>query len=341
MIKRPISFVLLLCFCLLTFTGCELPKTKYSDTSYHFFDTPITIVGYEDNAKHFTSAKELFWQTIKSYHQLLDAYTTYEGVTNIAYLNQMAGKGEVLVSPEMIDFLLFAKEMYAKTNGMVNIAMGSVIELWHSQQVQFDFGGTVSLPQTEALLAADKHTDINQLVIYAERNTVCINDPCLMLNAGALAKGYVAEKVAGLLSDAGYTHYAIDLGGNLRLIGNKDGKNLWHVGVSSPNFDGSHVAALYLENASLVTSGSYQRFFTYEGKDYHHIIDPRTLAPADSAFVSVSISTQNAGLADALSTYLFMLSKEEGLALIHSLDDTEAFWIEKNGNTFSSNGWGK
>ena len=341
-IRRAFAFLLcvsLFLVCSFSLFGCELPKTKYSDTRYQYFDTPITIVGYEDNAKHFEKAKQLFWDTIQTYHKLLDAYTTYDGVANIAYLNQMAGKGEVSVSSEMVEFLLFAKEMHAKTNGMVNIAMGSVIDLWHTQQEQYDNGGTVALPLANALHEASLHTDIEHLAINQSNNTVAIADEKLMLNAGALAKGYVAEIAAAKLHAAGYTHYALDLGGNLRLIGNKDGKNLWHVGVSSPAYDGSHVTSLRLEDTSLVTSGSYQRFFTFEGKKYHHIIDPRTLFPAESDFVSVSICTQNAALADALSTYLFMLTKEEGLAFVASLPDAEAFWIESDGQTFSSPGW--
>ncbi|MBO5788471.1 MAG: FAD:protein FMN transferase, partial [Clostridia bacterium] len=106
-------------------SGCTKPLVEYSLVRYDWFDTVVSVKGYEDKEEHFDRAMEVALPLLDTYHKLLDIYHTYEGVTNLATLNQMAGKGEVKVSKELMDFLLFSKEMHQKTNGKVNIAMGS------------------------------------------------------------------------------------------------------------------------------------------------------------------------------------------------------------------------
>ena len=111
--------------------------------------------------------------------------------------------------------------------------------------------------------------------------------------------------------------------------------------IENPLDTANYVARLSLTNASLVTSGSYQRYYTVNGQTYHHIIDPETLYPADKGYISVSVYCESSALADALSTALFILEQEAGLALIESIEGAEALWLFEDGTTVRSSGMAK
>lgn len=343
MCKRSVAVVLVWCLfvCSLSlfFTGCEKQPVKHEAHSFEWFDTPLSITGYESDPHRFTQAKEKAFAVFAQYHQLLDIYHTYKNTVNLATLNREAGKAPVAVSPELFDFLMFAKDMYALTEGKVNVAMGQVIALWHTASENAHRNIDPVLPDEAALRNAEKHCNINSLVLNETDRTVFFADSEMQLNAGALAKGYVAETVANLLKAEGFSHYALNLGGNIRVIDGKTKDDPWRVGVQEPRADEGYATVVSLNNLSLVTSGSYQRYFDYEGVRYHHIIDPATLFPAQSGICSVSVRTPDSGVADALSTCLFILSPAEGQALVASLPHTEAYWILDTGEILTSNGW--
>ena len=145
--------------------------------------------------------------------------------------------------------------------------------------------------------------------------------------------------IARGLEERGVTGYVLNVGGNVRTIGTKPGGVGWTVGVEDPLGGDGYIAYLSLSGESLVTSGSYQRYYIVDGKRYHHIIDPDTLMPAEG-FVSVSVLTKNSALGDALSTALFCMTLEEGSALVESLDGVEAEWVFPDGTRELSSGWG-
>ena len=191
----------------------------------------------------------------------------------------------------------------------------------------------------EKLEEAAKHTDITKLVIDEESGTVTLADPLMKLDVGAIAKGYATECAARSLEEKGITGYVLNVGGNVRTIGTKPDGEPWTVGLENP--DGQDfLEYLALDGQSLVTSGSYQRYYYVDGKAYHHIIDPATLMPAEG-YVSVSVICENSGLGDALSTALFCMPLEEGMTLVESLDGVEALWLTVDGVKTVSTGWNK
>jgi thiamine biosynthesis lipoprotein len=188
-----------------------------------------------------------------------------------------------------------------------------------------------------------QHTDINKMIINEKDSTVYLEDPEMSLDVGAVAKGYATEKVAEIAQQNGFTSGSISVGGNVRTLGAKaDTKEAWNIGIQNPDLDSpdTNLYILELKDMSLVTSGVYERYYTVDGKQYHHIIDPKTLMPA-TYFVSVSIVTKDSGLADALSTSVFNMPYEQGLKLIESLPDTEALWVFPNGDMKYSSGFAK
>jgi thiamine biosynthesis lipoprotein len=192
----------------------------------------------------------------------------------------------------------------------------------------------------EKLTEAAKHTDIECLVIDEENSTVTITDPAMTLDVGAIAKGYAVEMVARSLEERGITGYVINVGGNVRTVGAKGDGTPWVAGIENPDTDAEepYVAYLNLTGESVVTSGSYQRYYLVNGKRFHHIIDAETLMPAEG-FLSVSVVCKHSGQGDALSTALFCMTLEEGLALVESLPDAEAFWVLPDGTTKQSQGF--
>ena len=141
------------------------------------------------------------------------------------------------------------------------------------------------------------------------------------------------------MEQKGITGYVINVGGNVRTLGAKPDGSGWTVGVENPDEDAAdYLAYLQLNGKSLITSGSYQRYFIVDGKRYHHIIDPATLMPAEY-YTSVSIVCDSSADGDALSTALFCMTYEQGLALIESLDGVEAMWLTVDGKQYYSSGF--
>lgn len=318
----------------------ENEKNKYTTHSMDYFDTVITITGYEKSQEEFDAVANDMLAQLAEYHKLYSIYHRFDGIENLCTINELVEgvHRTVTVDRRIIDMLLYAKEMYNTTNGIMNIAMGSVLSLWHDYRtIGKDNPEEASLPPMESLKSAAEHTDIEKMVIDEVNNTVTLIDPQMKLDVGAVAKGYATECVANNMEEKGVTGYVLNVGGNVRTIGSKADGTKWTVGVENPD-SGDYLAYLKLEGQSVVTSGSYQRFYYVDGKPYHHIIHPETLMPA-TGYLSVSIICNDSGLGDALSTALFCLSQQDGLTLIESLDEVEAMWVTETGEKILSSGW--
>lgn len=338
--KKRIA-LLLLAGLLLALTACARPPQKYSTYSFDYFNTFTQIDGYAASQAEFDRISGEILAQLGEYHRLYDIYHRYEGIENLCSLNRTDGTPRtVRVDARIIDMLLYAKEMYAKTNGRVNIAMGSVLSIWHDyREAGSRDPQAAELPPMDMLREAAAHTDIDCLVIDREASTVTLTDPVMTLDVGAIAKGYAVEMAARALEEKGITGYVLNVGGNIRTVGVKGSGEPWKAGIENPqkDEDPSYLAYLKLSGEALVTSGSYQRYYWVDGKQYHHIIDPDTLMPGET-YLSVSVVCPSSADGDALSTALFCMSPDAGLALVESLPEVEAMWVMRDGSRqFSSN----
>ncbi|MBQ9780113.1 MAG: FAD:protein FMN transferase [Clostridia bacterium] len=344
--KRKLMTLLMsavMLFSCLSLASCGAKPEKYSAYSFDYFDTVSTITGYAESQEAFDEVSGKILAELGEYHKLFTIYHRFEGMENLCTINELKDGAHrvVKVDSRIIDMLLYAKEMYHKTNGKVNIAMGSVLSIWHDyREAGSDEPWAAELPPMEKLIEAAKHTDINCLVIDEAASTVTLTDPQMKLDVGAIAKGYAVEMVARALEEQGITGYVLNVGGNVRTVGAKGDGSPWTVGIENPEESDTepYLAYLGLAGESLVTSGSYQRYYVVDGKRYHHIIDPATLMPSEG-FVSVSIVTKSSADGDALSTALFCMTYEEGKALIKSLPETEAMWVLTDGTRLTSDGF--
>ena len=328
--KRMICLVLvglLLCGCAPQTPTAE--RKVYEASFLNLFDTVTVIKGAVDSQEEFSEITQSIHDQLQEYHQLFDIYHDYDGINNLKTVNEMAGQTPVEVDKRIIELLLDCKEYYALTGGMVNVAMGSVLELWHyARNDGIDDPQNAEVPDMDQLLDAARHTDMDAVVIDEEKSTVYIADPDVQLDVGAIAKGWSVQRVVetapkGLL---------ISVGGNVCATGPKNEEGMpWVIGVQNPSED-SYLHTLYVDNECVVTSGDYQRYYVVDGKVYHHIIDPDTLLPG-TRWRSVSIVCADSGLADALSTALFLLPLEDGMQLAEKCD-AEAMWVDAEGNQY-------
>ena len=325
-------------------SGNDTPALeKYSSYSFDCFDTVTTVTGYAKSQEQFDAVAADAMRMLEEYHRLYTIYYTYDGIENLCSLNRKGADEDRVITADkkIIDMLLFAKEAYTLTDGAVNIAMGSVLSIWHDYREQgMDEPWNASLPPMDKLREAAEHTGIDSLVIDTEAGTVRLTDPYVKLDVGAVAKGYAVEQVARELEAHGVTGYFLNVGGNVRTVGQKPDGEPWVVGIEDPREDSGEdfLDLLELSGQALVTSGSYQRFYTVGDINYHHIIDAETLMPA-RGYVSVSVVTSDSGLADALSTALFCISLEEGKALVDSIEGVEAAWLCEDGARVYSGGF--
>ena len=325
----------------LLLTGCavqaEPQQKQYTATFLTLFDTVTTIVGRADSEEDFRETSQAVHDALLEYHQLFDIYNAYDGINNLKTVNDNAGLPPVQVDSRIIALLKDCKTYQAATGGKVNPAMGSVLKLWHEARNDgINDPQNAYLPDGEKLKEAAAHTDLNCVVLNEAESTVYITDPGLQLDVGAVAKGWSVQRV----SETAPAGLLISVGGNVSATGPKDDAGTpWVVGVQNPDGGESFLHTLYLTKGSVVTSGDYQRAYRVDGKLYHHIIDPQTLYPSEY-WRSVTVVCADSGLADALSTALFLLPLEEGQKLLEPLG-AQAMWVDREGNLFYSPGFEK
>ena len=318
---------------------------KYSTMYLDSFDTVITLIGYAESEETFNEQADQVHEMFLYMHKLFDTYNSYEdeGIVSIFTLNERAAQEPVAVDPILFSLLTFCKANYALCHEQVNVAMGSVLSIWHEyREAGLADPEHAQLPPMEALEAASGHMNIDDLVLDEENMTVYFADPQLRLDVGAVAKGYATELISQMLLAGPMPSFIISAGGNVRTgISPQDGRKAWGVGIQDP--DGSvfglsdYVEVLYIHDISVVTSGDYQRYYEVDGQRYHHLIDPETLMP-DTDFRSLSIITEDSGYADMLSTAAFLMPYEESRAFIESLDGVDAIWLFPDGSMQMTDG---
>lgn len=325
----------ILCATVLLLTGCTVSspvKKQYTATFLTLFDTVTTIVGRADSEEEFTAAAQAVHDDLLEYHQLFDIYNEYDGLVNLKTVNDRAGISPVQVDGRILRLLADCKAFYTATGGMVNVAMGSVLQLWHEARTDgLNDPLNAKLPDADALKQAAAHTNLDDVVLDEEASTVFFTDPLLKLDVGAIAKGWAAQQVA----QAAPSGLLISVGGNVCATGPKDETGTpWVVGIQNVDGSDDYLHTLYVSEGCVVTSGDYQRTYMVDGKRCHHIIDPNTLYPS-TLWRSVSVVCPDSGAADALSTALFLLPQAEGQALLEQYH-AEAMWVDAEGRILYS-----
>lgn len=275
---------------------------------------------------------EVWSEDAESAEQVLDAvmdemrridatYSPYIETSALSELNRRAPGGWVPVAAEMLDLLTRSARVSELTGGAFDITYASIGRYYDYRE-----GVRPDNAQMEEGLAA---IDYRYVEIDVEKGRVRYAHPHVYVDLGGIAKGYAVDRSINILRAAGIDQASVSAGGDSRIIGDRRG-HPWTVGVRDPRNEDRMVVLLPLEDTAVSTSGDYERFFDEAGVRYHHILDPTT---GDSARRSMSVTVlgPDATLTDALSTSVFVLGAEKGLALIDSLPGIDAILIDAQG----------
>lgn len=308
--KKIITFLLIFLLC-----GCS--NEQMISKNLFYMDTVINVKIYTDK-----NTDDVFNYIDNLYKKYENITSFYNEESELYKLNNSEEK-ELTISNELYELLELGINWHDKSNGLLNINIGSITSLWH------DFReGKVDFPTKEQL---NKNIDIDNIKLLDD-NKIEIDN--VNIDLGSIVKGYVTELAGKYLEEQGFDKYIINAGGNVK-VGNSN-KDNYTIGIASPNKEGS-IMTIRANNVSVVTSGGYERFFEYNGKIYHHIIDPKTYYPAEY-MKSVTVIGKDSGEADALSTILFLMSIEDGKEFIKNYD-IDVIWIDNDDNVIKSEGF--
>ena len=344
MTKKQLNILPLLLAVLLFVSGCSKGTEPGTTQSTGLLPTAIAAETPDPNKKttgigfYFDTVVSLslwgapeglmdeIWTICARYEQLLSKTIDTSDVSRI---NNAMGQ-TVTVDPETWEILRRAKEISAQTGGAFSITIAPVTALW-------SFTDTVTnmVPTDEARLKMLPLVD-DQKIALGENNTVTL--PAGMeIDLGGIAKGYIADKVADIIREKAYAGI-VSLGGNVYTVGKKPDGSAFSVGIKDPHNPAASKSIIYTGDGTVVTSGTYERGFSFGGVRYHHILDPETGWPSQSDLVSATFVMDSSMTADALATACIVIGSEKSLALAKELQ-LDAMFIDKDGQAFFTEGF--
>jgi thiamine biosynthesis lipoprotein len=328
----------------LLFSGCERQMAPQSE---FVLGTVCSINLYE------AGSAELYGTLFSRLRQLNDIFNNYSDSSEITRVNQNAADMPVPVSQDFFVVLKTALDFARLTGGAFDPTVGPLVKLW-------GFGKTPRVPSQEEIKAAQKLVGWQCVALQesaqtedapgqpegftgqnpAAGPTVRFTKSGVRLDLGAIAKGYAADCLVDILRERGVKRASLSLGGNVYVYGKKPGGSLWSVAIRDPSKPGQNAFMLKTRDATVVTSGAYERFFVQDGKTYGHILDPATGFPAKSGLESVTIVSHNSMVADALSTSLFVLGMEKIPEIKKSAlaGGFECVLVDASGKAYASKG---
>ena len=315
--KRLLSIfcVFLIIICTAMCSCSEQPDT----TQMYALDTIINITVYDSNKQALKEAEN----EIKRLEELFSISSNGD----ISRLNN--SKNGAKVSFETADLLKKSLEISSDTNGAFDITVYPAMHLWGFDTSNYH------VPAEDELKEVKKLIDYKNVSV--DENYVSFS-PDMKLDLGAIAKGYIADRVCEVLKENSVKSAIIDLGGNIRTVGLKNGKN-WTIGIKSPQIESSDVfAKVNVGEINAITSGAYQRYFEKDSVIYHHILDPSTAAPANTDISSVTVFDQDGAVCDAYSTAMFVMgikkaidfAKQKGVDVAVLDKDMQKLYVTEN-----------
>ena len=289
-------------------------------------DTEITISIYDDKETDSKTFDAIF-DKIDYYEKMISK--TIE-TSEVSQINKNAGVAPVAVSDEIIEMLDIAIGYAEASGGLFDVTIGPVVELWGI--------GTdhAAVPSDAELKDNMAKVNYKNLEIDRENKTVYLKEKGMLLDLGAIAKGYIADQIKTEMLDSGIKSGIISLGGNILTIGEKPTGLAWAIGVRNPEIEESvkELGILTLKDVSIVSSGVYERYFTANNQRYHHIINPFTGYPEQNDIMSITIVSDRSVDGDSLSTTTFLMGLEKGYEYIQSLEGIGAVITMKDKSVY-------
>lgn len=310
--------------------GNQAVATEPAARQYYIFDTVVNIKLYDDAKaeEHLDHIDTMLKTLDKELSRTLEGSQLYK-------VNEEAGKQPVEVSENTVAVVKRSIAYAEDSGGLFDPTVGGLVDLWNIGN------GGEHVPEPEDLQRELNLVGYKDIVLDEAKRTVFLKRPGMVLDLGGIGKGYAADEVARYLREEGVKSALVDLGGSsIIVIGSKPNGNSWNIGLQDPDSSrGISVGTIRLNDHVIDTSGIYERYFIEDGVMYHHILDPRTGAPAQNDLKSVTILADNAMDADALSTFVYVMGLEDGLQYMENLgDDTEAMFITADDKIYVTSG---
>ncbi|HWT75803.1 MAG TPA: FAD:protein FMN transferase [Mobilitalea sp.] len=336
--NKKIIFTAVLILTATLFTGCskntsqettDSKKQEYITASDFLLDTNVTINLYDKQDETILNG---CFDLIKKYENI---YSRTKETSELYALNHRTAPikdGAYQISDELADILKYGLYYCELSEGAFDISIEPASSLWEFTS------STPTVPSDTDITAALPY--INYKYIHLKGNSITFDKDRVGIDLGAIAKGYIADRIKDYLLANGVKSAMINLGGNVLSVGEKPDGSPFHVGIQKPFADRNEtVAVMDISDLSVVSSGVYERYFEANGKLYHHILNPKTGYPYDNELISVTIISKKSTDGDGLSTTCFALGLEKGLDLIASLPDTYAVFITSDYKIYYSKGF--
>lgn len=321
-IKPPrFVYLALLSGLMLGVSACSPEPSEHKHTVF-VFGTLIEITLYDTDED---TANRAFDKLETDFHRFHAQWTPWED-SDLRRTNSLIAEGKAFTPPDSIAPLITAsKQLYERSHGLFNPTIGKLIRLW---QMHRHDEADIRPPSADAIAELTRLApSMDDLVI--ENGTLSSQNPAVELNFGAFAKGYAIDLALAELKNLGINHAVINAGGDLRVLGQR-GDRAWRIGIRHPRQDGVIGWLEAQDNESVFSSGDYERYYMYEGRRYHHILDPKTGYPA-AGTASVTVIHQDAGEADAAATALFVAGPERWYAIARSMGIKYVMLVDTEG----------
>ena len=271
-------------------------------------------------------AQNLLLQSEQLLHLYKNRFSANDADSELMEINLQAGKKAVQVHPDLFELIELGKKHSIAANSHLNIAIGPLVQTW---RIGFS---DAKLPSEEEIQRLLKITNPEEIVLNDSNREVYLSKEGMRIDLGALAKGYIADKLKEFLVEQGVRSGIIDLGGNILTIGeNPTFHRPWRIGIQNPVLKrGEHVAVIEVSDASVVTSGIYERQLVVDGKTYHHIFDRTTGYPMETELASITIVAEKSVDCEIWTTRLFGQNPYDIIEEIEQQPGLEAFVITKN-----------
>lgn len=324
MIKRFLTIII--CVAMLC-SGCknaekkEQEATKYSEDIYAM-DTYMSLTAYGDQAQ---SAVEEAIEEIKR----LDNLWSVGNINSEIY--KLNDTGSFNVSKDTMDILDRAKDIYDNTNGAFDITIFPLMNLWGFTNGEYKVPTSKEINDTLELVNQSRLNLCNDKLTLGDKQQI---------DLGAIAKGYASSRVMDIWKEKGVASGMVTLGGNVQVLGYKNEGTEWRIGIQDPNNqEGELLGVVSIADKAVITSGGYERYFEMDGAKYHHIIDTNTGYPANNGLISVSIISSDGTMADALSTALFVMGKDQAIEYWQNRSmEFDAILVTENGKIYVTEG---
>ena len=308
--------------------GPEPPRPQPIERSRIAMGSQLRLVAWTSDE---AAAVETFEHVFREFDRLEALLSVWKDDSDVVRLNRAAGVAPVAVSRETLEVLDAAHEAGVLTGGKFDLTFGALADIW-----KFDHDQDNAIPSRAAIDARLPLVDFEAVVTDRGAGTAFIRTPGMRVHLGGIGKGYAVDRAAAMLKQRGFADFMIQSGGDLYVAGTNGGRP-WTLAIADPRGSHEPFATLQLGDGTFSTSGDYERSFVKDGVRYHHLIDPDRGEPARGCR-SVTIVTNRATMADVLSTGVFIMGPDAGMALIEKLPDVEGVIVTATNQVLVSSG---